>query len=360
MKKKKTLIDTKLIGGYIDRYNRIYFCVAALIGLFEVIMLIRGIVVFNFNKTTHLLYFISYLYLFIASLIVALILLKNRNHSVSFKNLTIVVHIYSFVIISWATLVSYLDMTKGNTPIVYLTIVTVLAGLIVIHPAIYISYVGLSTLAIVIGNYFNSFEILKGDGYIINFAIFIIMAIIVAYRQYRVCLREGLIQAELKELTYTDHLTGLGNEAAYYKCTDRMENRIKEGNADFIVVLMDVNNVKRTNDTYGHRFGCHLIVTAGKTLPSVFTDARLFHIGGDEFVAVIEKNLDKFEEYEKNFDEKLEYRKIEFEGVELILSLARGYARYEKGDSYKDVLHKADMAMYKNKEWVKAKYNLTR
>ena len=45
-------------------------------------------------------------------------------------------------------------------------------------------------------------------------------------------------------------------------------------------------------------------------------------------------------------------------GVELVFSIARGYAEYTKGDHYKDVLQKADKAMYDNKTQVKQKYNM--
>ena len=122
---------------------------------------------------------------------------------------------------------------------------------------------------------------------------------------------------------------------------------------------MDVNNIKPTNDTYGHRFGCHLIVRCGHTIPEFFKESKMFHIGGDEFVIIVYgedyKNLDNIL---KAYEERLVYSLIEYEGVELIFSIAYGVAKYEPGMKYKDVLQKADNAMYVHKKAVKEKYGM--
>lgn len=156
-----------------------------------------------------------------------------------------------------------------------------------------------------------------------------------------------------------DTLTGLGNETAYFEKVEEIEAKIKNNEAKFAVVIMDVNNVKNTNDAYGHRFGCHLIVTGGKTLPKIFKNSAAFHIGGDEFVVIVEgDNVDKLDDCIKKFDEGLAYKVINYNGVDIILSLARGYRVYESGMKYKDVFQDADDAMYANKKMIKEKYNI--
>ena len=122
---------------------------------------------------------------------------------------------------------------------------------------------------------------------------------------------------------------------------------------------MDVNNLKVTNDTYGHRYGCHLIVRTGHTLPEVFKTSKLFHIGGDEFLAILTgEDYENFEEVIKKFDETFKYSHIEHEGKDLIFSVARGFAKYQEGNQYKDVLQKADAMMYLNKAEIKSTYNM--
>ena len=58
------------------------------------------------------------------------------------------------------------------------------------------------------------------------------------------------------------------------------------------------------------------------------------------------------------FDEAMLYSLVEYEGKELIFSVARGYHIKEEGQHYKDVLQIADKAMYENKKFLKEKYNM--
>ena len=49
---------------------------------------------------------------------------------------------------------------------------------------------------------------------------------------------------------------------------------------------------------------------------------------------------------------------VNYEGVDLIFSVARGFSHYKKGDRYQDVLQRADSEMYINKKMLKEKYNM--
>ena len=169
----------------------------------------------------------------------------------------------------------------------------------------------------------------------------------------------NLSKEKYRRLSYTDQLTGLGNESLYLSRIDEIVKMIEAGRARFGVVFMDVNGVKATNDRFGHRFGCHLIVTAGKTLPQIFKTSFLFHVGGDEFVAIVlGDDYDHLSERIRQFDALLEYRMIKYENTELALSVARGYSIYRPGDKYNSVVQRADLDMYHNKKRIKAQYGI--
>ena len=91
-------------------------------------------------------------------------------------------------------------------------------------------------------------------------------------------------QENLKRLAYVDQLTGAPNRAACYRRLDEME---KNGIHDYVVTFIDINFLKKTNDTWGHDKGDELIRTASDLLHNHFTGDDFFgRWGGDEFIAV--------------------------------------------------------------------------
>ena len=93
---------------------------------------------------------------------------------------------------------------------------------------------------------------------------------------------------QLSELAVTDTLTGIGNKTAYFAKTREMDAEIAAKRACFTVAVFDLNGLKTINDNYGHECGDKAIVDAAKVLIAVFGRDRLYRIGGDEFIAVLE------------------------------------------------------------------------
>ena len=68
-----------------------------------------------------------------------------------------------------------------------------------------------------------------------------------------------------------------------------------------------MNDLKATNDQYGHAVGNQLIVNAAQVILDVFKDSLAFRVGGDEFLVVLQnENLEKIKKYvqlqiKKNF-----------------------------------------------------------
>jgi diguanylate cyclase (GGDEF)-like protein len=85
----------------------------------------------------------------------------------------------------------------------------------------------------------------------------------------------------------SDPLTGVGNRLAWQEAVERCERRLAEEGVGSTIVLVDLNRLKETNDTYGHDVGDRLIRalagTLGKAVPNADVLAR---IGGDEFAIV--------------------------------------------------------------------------
>ena len=175
------------------------------------------------------------------------------------------------------------------------------------------------------------------------------------------CVRLKLVRKELQkfideahEMAYTDALTGAGNRNAYIEALKQLSNKIKKGNAAFSIAVFDINGLKNANDSFGHEFGDLMIVTAAEVLKKAVCLENLFRIGGDEFVAVMDRvseselsiifqNVDSFIA-EKN-------SKIEDFKIKAPLAISKGASSFnpDSDSDVKSVFHRADDAMYADK-----------
>ena len=155
----------------------------------------------------------------------------------------------------------------------------------------------------------------------------------------------------INQLAYIDVLTRLKNKTAYEECVEEISDLIEAGTAEFAVAVMDVNNLKKMNDTYGHEKGDLLIQEAAKAVCSVWNIERAYRIGGDEFAAIlVHKEIEGCKERVALFDETVE--KINQQSnLEVALQVAIGIAVYDKTKdcSYADVFRRADERMYQDK-----------
>lgn len=85
---------------------------------------------------------------------------------------------------------------------------------------------------------------------------------------------------ELQRMSYYDALTGLYNRNKYIQVLNELEGR---GSIPMGIVYLDINGLKKTNDTQGHQYGDYIIRHTADTLRKFF-DENIFRIGGDEFV----------------------------------------------------------------------------
>ena len=158
-------------------------------------------------------------------------------------------------------------------------------------------------------------------------------------------------EQELRFSASRDSLTGLRNTTSYKNWMAELDKEIKNKTAKFGIVIFDLNQLKKTNDTYGHDVGDKLIVAAAKAISDVFKGSPVFRIGGDEFLAILKhRDLENCEELFASLDAVCENTIIE-EKDKIHISIARGFAVFkaDKDFCFNDVFKRADNAMYENK-----------
>ncbi len=157
----------------------------------------------------------------------------------------------------------------------------------------------------------------------------------------------------LKERAYYDHLTGLANRALLADRFNLAIERSKRSRVPFAAVMIDLNNFKSINDSYGHAAGDQVLVTVGKRLlETVRASDTVSRLGGDEFVLLIESVEDRHEL--AHIGQKLINlldNKVSLESGEAVsVGGSLGFAVYPAdGDSMETMLEVADQAMYECK-----------
>ncbi|MBQ3790726.1 MAG: GGDEF domain-containing protein [Lachnospiraceae bacterium] len=162
----------------------------------------------------------------------------------------------------------------------------------------------------------------------------------------------------MQALANRDALTGIRNKTAYDNEIKRLEWRRQEGFSEFGIGMIDLNFLKRINDTYGHEQGNMAIRKLCRLTCTVFEHSPVFRIGGDEFAVILEnrdyRNVDLLIQ---DFNDSLEEMAadVNLEIWERI-SASIGYAMYDEtiDKSVDDVFRRADHAMYERKAEMKA------
>ena len=165
------------------------------------------------------------------------------------------------------------------------------------------------------------------------------------------------INADVDSMAYTD-VTGINNKLAYQNHIIRLNN----ADDTFLVgvIMFDLNNLKRVNDTLGHEMGDRYIESFSAILAGVQNERiSAYRIGGDEFCVVIPKQnkidpedkLTQLEQEQKKYNAGLEYP---------YMQIAYGYAEYDAQTDLdiEDTRSRADEKMYEMKRRMKMENTL--
>lgn len=152
-------------------------------------------------------------------------------------------------------------------------------------------------------------------------------------------------QKQVEYLSFHDHLTGLYNRRYMEDALKRLDT---ERNLPFTIMVLDVNDLKLTNDCFGHEKGDQLLKAVAKIMTKKCrTDEIVCRTGGDEF-AILLPNIHK--EQAEAIKQRITQAALEEDLDSVVVSLAIGYAVKETQDQDIMQIHKeADNNMYKDK-----------
>ncbi|MFC0204001.1 putative bifunctional diguanylate cyclase/phosphodiesterase [Novosphingobium soli] len=152
-----------------------------------------------------------------------------------------------------------------------------------------------------------------------------------------------------RRAAHTDFLTGLGNRASFQTILRAMCET--PGERHFMLLLVDVDNLKDINDRLGHDGGDALLESVGRgLLEAAGPSAQVSRIGGDEFAILLPGREPECLKVQAAL-EALQGTTLTHGGRSWSLSLSIGLARFPEDARTSDVLVKnADLALYHAKQ----------
>lgn len=182
----------------------------------------------------------------------------------------------------------------------------------------------------------------------LGFTVYISVLGIKSFREARRLMAIGMQAKHFKQMAYHDQLTGLYNRAAYAEYISHSNFNPE----DHIVVMLDLNNLKRCNDTQGHEMGDRYITNSATLIEQVFgTVGKCYRMGGDEFCVLLNKiSLRECAARVKRLHEEVSRHNQEHP-TNFTIQIACGYEAYNKDIDYdlNDTLRRADKMMYHEK-----------
>lgn len=264
------------------------------------------------------------------------ILLQCLNIA-DFKQTVLLTHIVLVLDLLYLLFVIWDKMHKGKS---LRRVRLNLLGLVVLAAAV----------AVELFAYYNQFKSLQAIG-TLGFLIYIIILGIEVCASTTDKLEEGRKAEIYKELAEKDMLTKCYNRNAYNEDIQQ-----KVSNQNTYLIMFDLNNLKKCNDTLGHIEGDRYLTDSAELIKKIFGRCgKIYRIGGDEFCIIAEnisanKIRDLIRQLTKEEDD---YNK---QSQTVFMQIAIGFAKYDaqKDSDLDQTRCRADVLMYENKKQLKA------
>ena len=157
---------------------------------------------------------------------------------------------------------------------------------------------------------------------------------------------------QLRELVHTDQMTGAFNRRGLDEIFIREAARADRSDVSLCVVMIDLDNFKQLNDSFGHQFGdsvlMHLVAVTKETLRPSDVISRY---GGEEFAVLLpEISLEKAISVIHRLQRNLAKQSLQYsENQSVLITFSAGVAVRDFGEHQNSVIDRADQALYKAK-----------
>lgn len=148
----------------------------------------------------------------------------------------------------------------------------------------------------------------------------------------------------LKDKAYKDILTGLYRREILYDLIEKEFHRSKRYGYHFSILMIDIDNFKKINDTYGHLFGDKVLKKVAETIRKTLRSSDIaIRYGGEEFLVILpHTDLESAKIVGERLRKTIE--KLDIDGIKITISI--GIADNSLSPRLEDLIRKADQALY--------------
>lgn len=281
----------------------------------------------------------AYITLFVTQIIVSasIIILHTTDtvHCAALLPIPLILFVVDAIFFTYILVKPEYEFSKNK--VIYIIAYAVILSSLLYDLAIYVlkRYVGLN---------------FKGISGVSSLGILIFIAILILdlYHELTTKMMAEHERNLLIKRAYTDELTQINNR---YFCSEYMEHLQNDNISNYSIIAFDLNNLKITNDTFGHIQGDILITAAAEVISEAFSSSGIVgRMGGDEFIAVLTtSNMEKIHRLTEKFTHLIADKNSANPDLNLSISYGIATCNEINDNQIEKVYQLADERMYKYK-----------
>ena len=155
---------------------------------------------------------------------------------------------------------------------------------------------------------------------------------------------------ELERFVNYDTLTHLLNRRSMDGYLQTAYRKARSGKSSFCLLIMDIDNFKKVNDTYGHEAGDEVLKTVADIIShGVRKNDNVFRWGGEEILVLLNAEEYKAVFIADRIRKEIERTVVTYKEDSICVTVTIGVAPYRDGGSIQDMMDKADKCLYYGK-----------
>ncbi|MCK8818049.1 diguanylate cyclase [Natroniella sulfidigena] len=170
--------------------------------------------------------------------------------------------------------------------------------------------------------------------------------------QVAISIENAKMYEQMEKVARKDGLTKLYNHSYFQKVLKKEVDKVKRYQRDLSLLMLDIDNFKLFNDTYGHQAGDEVLKELAQVLVENTREPDLVaRYGGEEFVIILpETDRQGAVELGVRLNKSVREMTVDYQNEKLNVTVSIGVANYQDGQQAEELINAADNALYQAKE----------